>query len=92
MIEDCISFVSLPCVIICQEYLCCSLNPLTSDKSDKCLNSSYDIGYQYQYRGNCPPTSPLTLQQSIDNKLGLMLGLGEGQVGSCLDTVPKSNV
>ena len=28
---------------------------------------------QYQYLGNCPPTSPLTQQQSIDNNLGLML-------------------
>ena len=29
---------------------------------------------QYQYRGNFPPTPLLTQQQSIDNKLGLMLG------------------
>ena len=29
---------------------------------------------KYQYLGNCPPTLPLTWQQSIDNKLGLMLG------------------
>ena len=29
---------------------------------------------QYQYLGNCPPTPPLTQRQSIDNKLGLMLG------------------
>ena len=29
---------------------------------------------QYQYLGNCPPTPPLTKQQSIDNKLRLMLG------------------
>ena len=29
---------------------------------------------QYLYLGNCPPTPPLTQQQSIDNKLGLMLG------------------
>ena len=29
---------------------------------------------QYQYLGNCPPTPPLTQKQSIDNKLGLMLG------------------
>ena len=29
---------------------------------------------QYQYLGNRPPTLPLTQQQSIDNKLGLMLG------------------
>ena len=31
---------------------------------------------QYQYLGYCPPTPPLTQQQSIDNKLGLMLGWG----------------
>ena len=24
---------------------------------------------QFQYLGNCPPTLPLTQQQSIDNKL-----------------------
>ena len=29
---------------------------------------------QYQYLRNCPPTPPLTHQQSIDNKSGLMLG------------------
>ena len=29
---------------------------------------------QYQYLGNCPPTPPLSQQQSTDNKLGLMLG------------------
>ena len=29
---------------------------------------------QYQYLGNCPPTHPLTQQQSIDSKLRLMLG------------------
>ena len=34
---------------------------------------------QYQYLGNCPPTPPLTQQQSIDSKLGLMLGLGRGR-------------
>ena len=28
---------------------------------------------QYQYLGNCPPTPPLTQQQSIDNNLGLVL-------------------
>ena len=32
------------------------------------------VSDQYQYLGNCPPTPPLTQQQSIDNKLGLMLG------------------
>ena len=45
-----------------------------------CLNSggkkssSQRILDQYPYLGNCPPTPPLTQQQSIDNKLGLMLG------------------
>ena len=29
---------------------------------------------QYQYLGDCPPTAPLTQNQSIDNKLGLILG------------------
>ena len=29
---------------------------------------------QHQYLGNCPTTPPLIEQQSIDNKLGLMLG------------------
>ena len=29
---------------------------------------------QYQYLSNCSPTPPLTQQQSIDDKLGLMLG------------------
>ena len=33
---------------------------------------------QYQYLGNCPPTPPMTQQQSI--------GFGEGLVGSCPDT------
>ena len=32
------------------------------------------ISDQYQSLGNFPPTPPLTQQQSIDNKLGLMLG------------------
>ena len=32
------------------------------------------ISDQYQYLGNCPLTPSLTQQQSIDNKLGLMLG------------------
>ena len=30
-------------------------------------------GREFQ-RKFCPPTSPLTQQQSVDNKLGLMLG------------------
>ena len=28
----------------------------------------------WHYLGNCPPILPLTEQQSIDDKLGLMLG------------------
>ena len=38
---------------------------------NRILKKNWD---QYQYLGNCPPTPPLTQQQSIDNKLGLMLG------------------
>ena len=37
---------------------------------DFCNKSGSD---QYQYLGNCPPTPPLTQQQSIDAKSGLML-------------------
>ena len=29
---------------------------------------------QYQYLGSCPPTPPLTQQQSIDQKFSFMLG------------------
>ena len=32
------------------------------------------MGDRYQYLGNYPPTPPLIKQQSIDNKLRLMLG------------------
>ena len=47
-----------------------------------------EVDKTYQYLGYCPPIPPLTQQQSIDNKLRLMLGvgLGEGWVGSCPDT------
>ena len=38
-----------------------------------------DFRDQYQYLGNCPPTPPLTQQQSIDNNLRLMLGQGRGR-------------
>ena len=41
--------------------------------------SSKIIWDQYQYLGNCPPTPPLTQQQSIDNKLGLMMGQERGR-------------
>ena len=33
-------------------------------------NNWWEESDQYQYLGNCPPTPPLTQQQSIDNKLG----------------------
>ena len=35
---------------------------------------------QYQYPGNCPPTPPLTQQQSTDDKLRLMLGKERGRL------------
>ena len=35
--------------------------------------SKVNISDQYQYLDNCPPTPPLTQQQSIDDKLGLMI-------------------
>ena len=41
---------------------------------------------QCQYLSNHAPTPPLIQHQSIDNKLGFNVGLGEGFVGSCLDT------
>ena len=46
-----------------------------------CENKKFQINFwdQYQYLGNCPPTPPLTLQQSIDDKLRLMLGQGRGR-------------
>ena len=37
------------------------------------FNQVFMLTY-YQYLGNCPPTPPLTQQQSIDNNLGLILG------------------
>ena len=40
----------------------------------RCFTINYWDIIQYQYLGNCPPTSPLTQQQSIDNKSRLMLG------------------
>ena len=35
---------------------------------------------QYQYLGNCPPTPPLTQQESIDNMLGWVRGGLGGQL------------
>ena len=52
----------------------------TKEKKSVCLSQggAYAVSVasrdQYQYLGNYPPTPPLTQQQSIDNKLGLMLG------------------
>ena len=43
---------------------------VTNTWNEECI----DIGDRYQYLGNCPPTPPLTQQQSIDNKIGFMLG------------------
>ena len=60
-------------------------NPEIMDKK-KYFSCSLRLGLhciaywdQNQYLGNCPPTPPLTRQQSIDNKLGLMLGQGRGR-------------
>ena len=63
---------------------------MTLGRAQICLTVQQVLGVQYvkqnldqyQYLGNRPPTLPLTQQQSIDNKLRLMLGL----VGSCPDT------
>ena len=41
---------------------------------------------QCQNLNNCTPTPPLTQQQSTDDKLGVHVGLGEGQVWSCSDS------
>ena len=48
----------------------------TKEKKIVCLSQgrAYAVSVAYQYLGNCPPTPPLTQKQSIDNKLGLMLG------------------
>ena len=68
---------------------------MTLGRAQICLTVQQVLGVQYvkqnldqyQYLGNRPPTLPLTQQQSIDNKLGLMLGGGGGGVvGSCPDT------
>ena len=46
----------------------------TKKKKSVCLSQGggYAVSVasrdQYQYLGNCPPTSPLTQQQSIDSK------------------------
>ena len=50
---------------------------------NKILNDYKKFLDQYQYLGNCPPTPPLTQQQSIDNKLGLKCWV-KGGVGGQL--------
>ena len=48
--------------------------------ADVKTNSFITLSDQYQYLENCPPNPPpLTQQQSIDNKLGVMLGWGRGK-------------
>ena len=55
---------------------------MTLGRAQICLTVQQVLGVQsvkqspdqYQYLGICPPTPPLTQQQPIDNKLGLMLG------------------
>ena len=46
---------------------------LTPDGS-KYFKTKVEKSDQYQYLGNCPPTLSLIQQQTIDNKLRLMLG------------------
>ena len=49
------------------------LAPLTLTKGPCSKKSVLETWDQYQCLGNCSPTPPLTQQQSIDNKLRLML-------------------
>ena len=49
------------------------VNPFSSDKGSILKKSALETWDQYQYLGNCSPTPFLTQQQSIDNKLRLML-------------------
>ena len=43
-------------------------------KANKRVGGLLETLDQYQYLSNCPPTPPLTQQQSTDNNLRLMLG------------------
>ena len=55
---------------------------MTLGRAQICLTVQQVLGvqsvkknlHQNKYLGNHPPTLPLTQQQSIDNKSGLMLG------------------
>ena len=49
------------------------VSPFSSEKGSILKKSVLETWDQYQYLGNCSPTPPLTQQQSIDNKLRLML-------------------
>ena len=49
------------------------VSPLSSDKGSILKKSALETWDQYQYLGNCSPTPFLTQQQSIYNKLRLML-------------------
>ena len=49
------------------------VSSFNSDKGSMLKKSVLETWDQYQYLGNCSPTPPLTQQQSIDNKLRLML-------------------
>ena len=47
--------------------------------ADVKTNSFITLSDQYQFLDNFSPNPPLTQQQSIDNKLRLMLGWGRGK-------------
>ena len=60
--------------------LCCDKIRLSRWSSlDKKKSVTIVTMDQCQYLSNYAPTPPLTLQQSTDNKLGLMLGQGTGR-------------
>ena len=55
------------------------VSPFSSDKGSILKKSALETWDQYQYLGNFSPTPFLTQQQSIDNKLRLMLSQGRGR-------------
>ena len=69
-------------MVTTQQLSCCVLKRGKEIKNQRSNKFDHEKGTidqlalvdQYQYLGNCPPTPPLTQQQSVDNKLGLMLG------------------
>ena len=77
--------LDMACVIWIQTYLRCSWDMLQEltllvqwENFHLSLNLEQTavllLNHSDQYLGNCPPSPPQTQQQSIDNKLGLMLG------------------